>query len=123
MSEIFTDYEKALLASLKELQSNGDWLYLADFTIICRNQEKIKSQKLLLATRSKYFQALFRMEPLKTTVELDYDGKIIQILMKSLVSSNFNKLEVNELLELLEVEDYLQMVDCMSETEKVLAEK
>ena len=124
MSEIFTDYEKALLASLKELQSNGDWLYLADFTIICRNQEEIKTQKLLLAARSKYFQALFRMEPLKTSVELDYDGKIIQILLKSLVvSSNFNELDVNELLELLEVVDYLQMVDCMSETEKMLAEK
>ena len=117
-------YEKSLVVSMRGFQVNYD--NLADFTIICRNEQEFKSHKLLLAARSKYFEALFRQEPLKTSVKLDYEGKIISTLLASLVSikhSDFEKLHLEDLLQMLEVLDYLQMADCMIETERILSGK
>ena len=119
-----TEYEHSLVVALRGFQANYD--NLADFTIICRNEQEFKSHKLLLAARSKYFEALFRQEPLKTSVKLDYEGKSMSTLLASLVSikhDDFEKLHLEELLQMLEVVDYLQMADCMIETEKVLSEK
>merc|ERR1712226_993628 len=76
------NYETKLLAALKGFQEN--YQDLADFTIIARNHEEYKSHKLLLAVRSKYFEALFRTEPEKKSVKLDFDGQILEIILKSL---------------------------------------
>ena len=117
-------YEHRLLVALRGFQANYN--NVADFTIVCQNQQEFKSHKLLLAARSKYFEALFRQEPMKSSVKLDYEEKIISTLLASLVSikqNDFEKFHLEELLQMLEVLDYLQMVDCMSETEIVLSEK
>ena len=117
-----TGYEHSLVVALRWFQANYD--NLADFTIICQNEQEFKSHKLLLAVRSKYFEALFRQEPLKTSVKLDYEGKIISTLLGSLVSikhDDFDQLHLEELLQMLEVVDYLQMTDCLIEAEIVLS--
>ena len=109
---IMVNYETKLLAALKGFQEN--YRDLADFTIIARNHEEYKSHKLLLAVRSKYFEALFRTEPEKKSVKLDFDGQILEIILKSLVSIDDGLLtdfEVEELLRILEASDYLQMED------------
>ena len=119
-----TGYEHSLVVALRGFQANYD--NLVDFTIICQNEQEFKSHKLLLAVRSKYFEALFRQEPLKTSVKLDYEGKIISTLLGSLVSikhDDFDQLHLEELLQMLEVVDYLQMTDCLIETEIVLSKK
>ena len=121
---VTTGYEDSLVVAFRGFQANYD--NLADFTIVCQNEQEFKSHKLLLAFRSKYFEALFRQEPFKNLVKLDYEGKIISTLLASLVSikhDDLDKLHLEELLQMLEVVDYLQMADCMIETEKVLSEK
>ena len=88
-----TGYEHRLLVALRGFQANYN--NVADFTIVCQNQQEFKSHKLLLAARSKYFEALFHQEPLKTSVKLDYEGKIISTLLASLVSIKWETLTLS----------------------------
>ena len=107
-------YENSLLTALQEFTFNNP--HLTDFTIICQNDKEFKTHKLLLAARSKYFEAMFRQEPQKSSVKLDYEDQILEIILKSLVvSSNLNDSNLEQLIQLLEVSDYLQMEDFTSE--------
>ena len=72
-----TYHEKTLISTLRNFQRTSN---LTDFTIICRDQEKIQSHKLLLATRSKHFENLFTHEPETNTIFLDYQVRIVKIL-------------------------------------------
>ena len=86
-----SNYEKSLLTALNSFQEN--YRHLTDFTIICQNSgREFKSHKILLAARSKYFEALFRQEPQKSSVNLDFDDHVVETVLKSLVNSdNFNE--------------------------------
>ena len=64
-------YENSLLTALQEIIVSKNSHHLTDFTIICRqNDKEFKTHKLLLAARSKYFEAMFRQEPQKSSVNL-----------------------------------------------------
>ena len=56
-------------------------------------------------------------------MNLDFEASVIEIVVKSLVSANFKHLEVSELLQLLEISDYLQMEDMINEIEILLSAK
>ena len=116
-----SNYEKSLLTSLKSFQES--YRHLTDFTIICQNGTEFKSHKILLAARSKYFEALFRQEPEKSSVNLDFEDHVVEIVLQSLVRSDFNEFQVEELLQLLEVTDFLQMEDCILEIMNVISKK
>ena len=45
---------------------------LSDFTIIAQNGERIPTFKLLLVIQSKYFEALFRLEPDQKCSQLEF---------------------------------------------------
>ena len=113
-----TTYENSLLTALQEIIVSKNSHHLTDFTIICQNNGKeFKTHKLLLAARSKYFEAMFRQEPQKSSVKLDFEDKILEIILKSLVFPNLDDdgFNMEQLIQLLEVSDYLQMENFTSE--------
>ena len=116
-----SNYEKSLLTALKSFQEN--YRHLTDFTIICQNGTEFNSHKILLAARSKYFEALFRQEPQKSSVKLDFDDHVVETVLKSLVCSDFNEFLVEDLLQLLEVTDFLQMEDYILEIMSAMSKK
>ena len=113
-------HEKSLIYSLRDFQSK--FSNLTDFKIICRDQEQIQSHKLLLAARSKYFEALFRQEPETTSITLDYQVQVVTTLTKSLVTGNFGHIEFDECFALFRLADYLLMDDFINELEVILAD-
>ena len=120
MTEI-TNYEKSFVNSLKSYIV--EFSNLANFTIVCDNGEQIQCHKLILAARSKYFEAMFRQEPEKSVAYLDFEAWALEITVKSLVSVNENnleKLQVDELLKLIIVSDYIQIEDLTKEIEILL---
>ena len=120
MTEI-TKYEKSFVNSLKSYLV--EFSNLANFTIVCENGEQIQCHKLILAARSKYFEAMFRQEPEKSVAYLDFEAWALEITVKSLVSVNENnleKLQVDELLKLIIVSDYIQIEDLTKEIEILL---
>ena len=114
-----TYHEKTLISTLRNFQRTSN---LTDFTIICRDQEKIQSHKLLLATRSKHFENLFTHEPETNTIFLDYQVRIVKILTNSLVTGNFGHVEFDDCIELFRLTDYLLMDDFRNEVEAILAD-
>ena len=83
-----SNYENSLRTALQEIIVKNP--HLANFTIICNNGKEFKTHKLLLSSRSKYFEAMFRQEPQKSSVKLDFEDQIIEIILNSLVSSNLD---------------------------------
>ena len=116
-----TAYEQSLITILRNFQT--DYSNLSDFTIICENGEELKSHRLLLAARSKYFEALFRQEPNRNSLEINFESSIMQIIINSLISIDLTQLEDEELQKLLEISDYLQMDTLTSEIETTLTNK
>ena len=116
-----SNYENSLRTALHEIIVKNP--LLANFTIICKNGKEFKTHKLLLASRSKYFEAMFRQEPQKSSVKLDFEDQILEIILKSLVSSNLDGFKMEQLIQLLEVSDYLQMEDFTSEVGNSVAKQ
>ena len=114
-------YENSLRTTLQEIISKNP--HLANFTIICKNGKEFKTHKLLLASRSKYFEAMFRQEPQKSSVKLDFEDQILKIILNSLVSSNLDGFKIEQLIQLLEVSDYLQMEDFTSDVGNYVAKQ
>ena len=94
-----------------------------DFTIYSENGQEILCHKLLLAARSKYFEALFRQEPQRTNLKINVDIAVIKAIVKSLVNFDLNQYKENELQSLLEASDYLQMDALTKELESALTKK
>ena len=110
-------YRTFLLKSLADILSNSSE-ELTDFIVKCpdntsQNQttSELRTFKLLLVARSKYFEALTRQEPETKVTNLEYDANDVKIILDNLVdmSEDLLKLEVSELLRLLEIADFLQM--------------
>ena len=112
-------HETSLISSLRNYHRTSN---LTDFTIICRDGEKIQSHKLLLAARSKHFENLFTHEPETNTISLDYQVRIVKILTNSLVTGNFGHVEFDDCVELFRLTDYLLMDDFRNELEAILAD-
>ena len=113
-------YENSLVNALNEIITN-QCCNLLDFTIICNGNVPIQSYKILLAARSKYFEAAFRQEPQITCVTLDFEVSVMKFIVESLVNIDLSHLEVPNLLQLLEAADYLQMDDLMKEIQSHLS--
>ena len=115
-----TTFEESLILYLRGHVGSSE---LSDFTIVSKDQQKFPCSKLLLSARSKYYQALFRQEPSQTTSNLDYGGDVLRLVLSSLVTVNFEDCSFDQLLELLEVVDFLQMPEMLSEVETTLSEQ
>ena len=113
-------YENSLVNALNEIITN-QYCNLLDFTIICNGNVPIQSYKILLAARSKYFEAAFRQEPQTTCATLDFEVSVMKFIIESLVYIDLSHLEVPYLLQLLEAADYLQMDDLMNEVQTHLS--
>ena len=122
MTGRISNYEISLVETLSRIHLT-ELLNLADFTIYCENGEEIQCHKLLLAARSKYFEALFRQEPQRTNLKMNFEISVIKAIVKSLVSFDLNQYEENELQSLLEASDYLQMDALTKELESALTKK
>ena len=101
-----------------------EFSFLSDFTIICPAAKDAMSDakvhlhtyKLLLLARSKYFEALFRQEPKTTSANLDFDSSLVDLILKNLIKSpDLTSCDVDQLLGLLEVTDFLQMESLTSD--------
>jgi len=82
---------------------------LSDVTIICSGQ-KFSSHKVLLAARSKYFEALFRHEKHKNEVNIDEAspevvGALLDFVSKGLIPSDID----DKAVDLLELADMYQI--------------
>ena len=88
---------------------DGRFESLSDFIIITENGEKLPTFKLLLAMQSKFFEALFRQEPDKKTIQLNYDHHCLQKLCHCPFMTDIESHEMSELLKMLEISDFLQM--------------
>ena len=109
-----TPFEESLTLNLRIMNSLNEF---SDFTIVSKDEQIIPCSKILLSARSKYYQALFRQEPSQTTSNLDFDGDVLRFVISSLVTANFADCSSDQLLELLEVADFLQMPEILSEVE------
>ena len=90
------------------------------FTIICDGGHEVKSLKFVLAARSKFFMALFRHEPEKKSMKLDFKGPIVQKIVNSFDGFTHRKEGLDKLFQLFEVANYFQMdhirksiIDCI----------
>ena len=111
-----TPFEESLILNLRIMNSLNEF---SDFTIVSKDEQIIPCSKILLSARSKYYQALFRQEPSQTTSNLDFDGDVLRFVLSSLVTANFADCSSDQLLELLEVADFLQMPEMLSEIESM----
>merc|ERR1712029_864435 len=116
MSAKVTSFEESLIQYLRLNLSE-----LSDFTIVSQEKQEFKCNRLLLAARSKYYEALFRQEPDKTTSKLAFNGNLLRVILKSLVTAQFDDCNQEELLQLIEVVDFLQMPEMASEIEIILS--
>ena len=119
-----TSYEKSLVINLREYLTWNQ--YLSDFTIICPSDNiQFQCCKILLAVRSKFFEALFRQEKEIKELKVDFGSELMKIVLESLinVSENLKSLDVEELLQLLQIVDYLQMDELSTEIQTLLSEK
>ena len=96
---------------------------MSDFTVVSDELHEFKCNRLLLAARSKYYEALFRQEPDKLSSRLDVPKCLLRVVLDSLVTPQFRDCDLEELLQLLPVVDFLQMPDTLNEIETVLSEK
>ena len=112
-----SNYNSSLLPNLVLLCINSSEDF-TDFVIQCANNDSQDQQKtelhthrLLLVVRSKYFEALIRQEPKTTQANLDFEGKDVKIILDNLIeiSEDLAKLDVVQILKLLEITDFLQM--------------
>ena len=96
-----------------------DYSHIADFSIVCSGgkdsdgndtEHQFKTYKLLLAARSKYFEALFRQEPNVTTAQLDFKYNLVGVILDNLIKTpNFENFDIYHLMRLLEITEFLQM--------------
>ena len=122
MTGRISNYQISLVETLSRIHLT-ELMNLADFTIYSENGEEIHCHKLLLAARSKYFEALFRQEPQRTNLKMNFEFSVIKAIVKSLVNFDLNQYEENELQSLLEASDYLQMDALTKELESALTKK
>jgi len=98
-----------LATGLRHIYQNN-WQTFCDLTIKCADGETVLAPKLILAIHSKYFAALFKHEPEKTTVTLpEFDSNLIKFLIKCLIDFDENDLNDIELDQLIRIADYFQM--------------
>ena len=115
-----SSFEGSLIQFLKEHVTSS---LLSDFTICSGDKQEFKCCRLVLAARSKYYQALFRQEPSQTLSELDLNGGMVSTLLKSLVTPQFHDCSVVDLLQLVGAADFLQMPELLAEIEAALAKQ
>ena len=113
-----SSFEGSLIQFLNEHSTSS---LLSDFTICSQDKQEFWCSRLILAARSKYYQALFRQEPSRTLSELDLDGWLVNILLKSLVTPQFDDCSIEDLSQLVRAADFLQMPELLMEIEGALA--
>ena len=84
---------------------------MSDFTIISRDGEQIPTFKLFLAFQGKYFEALFRQEPERRQVQLQFEDCYLRRIFHSPFLTKLDDLGVTEILQMLEIAEYLDMED------------
>lgn len=90
----------------------------ADCSITCSDGKTIKTFRVLLMAKSKYFKSLFDLEPEKKEVELSqFDSKIIQVTVDALLKFKVNDMDLDTagFMKLFEVSDYLQIESLLEE--------
>ena len=115
-----TPYEESLILYLRGQVGPSEF---SDFTIVSIDQQEFPTSKTLLLARSKYYQALLRQEPSRTTSNLDFNGDLLKIVLRSLVTADFGDCSFDQLLELLTFADYLEMPEMLNEIETILSNK
>ena len=81
--------------------------------------------KLLLATRSHYFAALFRQEPERSTLALGFEGHLVKKIIESPILIDLSKgiEDLDEVFQLFEIADYFQMDALVLSITKMLFEE
>ena len=115
-----SSFEESLIQFLNEHSTSS---VLSDFTICSQDKQEFWCSRLILAARSKYYEALFRQEPSQTLSELDLNGGMVSTLLKSLVTPQFDDCSVEDLLQLVAAADFLQMPELLAEIEAALAKQ
>ena len=107
MHEQFEEYRRTLFDQLADASTN--FRGLNDFKIVCEDGTEFHTFRLLLAAKSKYFDALFRHEPEKRILNLPYEGHIMKIIMDShLETEEFDK-RIDDFFKVYEAADYFQI--------------
>ena len=119
-----TSYEKSFVINLPEFLTLNQ--HLSDFAIVCiPDNVQIQCYKIILAMRSKFFEALFRQENEIKELKVDFGSNLMEIILESLVriNDNLKNLDVEVLLQLLQIIDYFQMDELSAEIQTLLSEK
>ena len=117
-------YEKSFVINLPEFLTWNQ--HLSDFTIVCSpDNVQIQCYKIILAMRSKFFEALFRQENEIKELKVDFGSDLMKVILESLVTidDNLRNLDVEVLLQLLQIIDYFQMDELSKEIQILLSEK
>ena len=96
---------------------------LSDFTIISRDGEQIPTFKLVLAFQGKYFEALFRQGPERRQVQLQFEDCYLRRIFHSPFLTKLDNLGVTELLQMLEIAEYLDMEDLSRQIQNFLGKE
>ncbi len=74
---------------LKGLFKNGDLNNGGDITLKCVDQVSLKCHSLILSSQSGFFKAGFSAHPDKKEFIIDYDSKLVKILINKMYNSFF----------------------------------
>ena len=112
MHEQFEEYRGTLFEQLANASTN--FRGLSDFKIVCEDGTEFHTFRIFLAARSKYFDALFRYEPEKRILNLPFKGRIMKIIMDSLLEMGYNQKaefdkSIDDFFKVYEAADYFQM--------------
>ena len=89
-----------------------------DFIVQCPKSSKtgadevksVHTHKSLLHARSKYFAIMFNMDSTVSSTYLDFDYRLVKTTLRGLKKSpNFSKFDIDDLLKLLKLADFLQI--------------
>ena len=106
MYKIVEDYRRDL--SYLYADASTDFRALSDFKIVCDDGTEFHTFRILLAARSKYFDALFRFEPEKRILNLPFEGRIMKIIINSLLDLDYYY-NIDDFFKVYEAADYFQM--------------
>ena len=116
-------HQEDFIKGLLELHKKQP-LPFTDFTIVCDDGE-VEAQRVILAVRSKYFDAFFRQEgyEVRSLSVPQFSRAVMLAIVKSLLVVDVKAIEQAGCKEVLEAADYFQIKHLFHEVIEIIKEK
>jgi hypothetical protein len=121
--ELKLNAESSSLANLRNFFKETPEAF-SDFQIICSDGSVVKCHKIILASQSRYFEALFRHEPDRNSQELvDISFETVKTVVNFMSTALIEPLDEVDAVDLMTAANYLQIEALMYIAAKLLGQK